>query len=698
MLEEYTSILSKLLAEFPKQTAYKLTESNNWNLFCQVLAALEENAAVFQCIQNEDKLTLLGIVYQLLSTHPHSLCTKQLFNDDLISMLTSQFMVSTRSEVVSPHMQQVVCLTFQILTHFARVDVDEEQQSTSDSLHRLHDDDTDLIAQRLMNAFEVFEKEKVHWINHRIVSQQWFLLSISEIVTPHNVFNSAAAANCILDFLASIIDCKYMRRPAVRHQIIDTVCKKWRECDASAANIRHYPRDAVFKLLRIVLQSKDDHHVFFAKSGFTLLQRWIRLFVHSEQATVEDDEVTEAVIAALDFWQFHVHSAMKHRSLISKQFVNLLDIYLDAVCRLYCKYVTKCSSEKRRNCLLSKCRNLLQAIFDVDMKYFGSTRMIISRFLKRVVMHLLPLKQSQSAYNLSRDENTTYCSQHEQLIEYLQRVNERAMQSADHEAMKQQLDSVNIIEAEKQVYTQRIVGVFEIFLHRYHNTEKLYWADSKMGKQMKSNLTDIFVVLWMLQLMHCKLPRIVTEATAEYLSFLCRSKRAYALNSTVCSISYGLLMTSSAISGIEWREKLNMNVLLLMTKSVIESVSSEQHIDALIVSRTVHRFKKFAFSKYLPLYLEQSMSSMIRQKNWAFLEFYLHGLCYKEVVSACMQSADDAKWWTRLAHKMCALMEQQEAEEQLCAYLKQIVSVITSAAKPWSLHHHTEDGDECALI
>eukprot|EP01083_Nonionella_stella_P217363 780458_1 len=148
----------------------------------------------------------------------------------LVDTLTSQYLVSTRSKVVSEYMAQVVSITYRLLTHFA------------------------------------FNNEVgAEWISKKIVNQHWFLWAISDIVTPHNVYQNSIAAESILVFVEKMMSLDLEFEST---QMIEYCVKKWGEIK----KLNQYPRGTVLKLLMLILNEEADHVQFIRH--YKLISQW----------------------------------------------------------------------------------------------------------------------------------------------------------------------------------------------------------------------------------------------------------------------------------------------------------------------------------------------------------------------------------------------------------------------------------------
>eukprot|EP01084_Bolivina_argentea_P043028 79304_1 len=174
-LNRYFNIVSKLIELYPSTIIPKLIEEENCNILCDIVAQLESGADTYQWAKNDDKLIVMKILIDLIDVY--NIDCNQLFNMKLIDALTSQYLVSTRSKIVSPHMAQVVSITYRLLTHFAiACDINEKEENNNNN-------------------------NKSNWISEKIVGKHWFLWAISDIITPHNVYQSSLATDSILAFL-----------------------------------------------------------------------------------------------------------------------------------------------------------------------------------------------------------------------------------------------------------------------------------------------------------------------------------------------------------------------------------------------------------------------------------------------------------------------------------------------------------------
>eukprot|EP01084_Bolivina_argentea_P174345 302018_1 len=167
-VNKYFAVVTLLMQLHPTVVIPQLTAPDNWSILCETVAALESGADTFSWAKNDDKLMVMQIIIDCIDKY--TVDPQQLFHMKLVDALTSQYLVSTRSTVVSQHMTQVVSITYRLLRHFA------------------------------------FDNETgAAWIGAKIVNQHWFLWAISDIVTPHNVYQSSIAAHSILVFIEKMM-------------------------------------------------------------------------------------------------------------------------------------------------------------------------------------------------------------------------------------------------------------------------------------------------------------------------------------------------------------------------------------------------------------------------------------------------------------------------------------------------------------
>eukprot|EP01083_Nonionella_stella_P161131 527395_1 len=167
-VNKYFAVVTLLMQLHPTIVIPQLTQPDNWSIICETFAALDSGAETFCWAKNDDKLMVMQIIIDCIDKY--KVDPQQLFNMKLLDALTSQYLVSTRSQVVSQHMAQVVSITYRLLTHFA-----------------------------FNNA------TGAEWISKKIVNQHWFLYAIADIVTPHNVYHSSIAAHSILVFIEKMM-------------------------------------------------------------------------------------------------------------------------------------------------------------------------------------------------------------------------------------------------------------------------------------------------------------------------------------------------------------------------------------------------------------------------------------------------------------------------------------------------------------
>ena len=453
-----------------------------------------------------------------------------------------------------------------------------------------------------------------------------------------------------------------------RNEIIETICKKWMALGNTHVNIRQYPRQSVFKLLMIVLNNKDDHKLFIRKNGLQLIQKWIEIFIFTDSLNLNQEELALTICAGLDFFIFHINECCKYYQLLTQDMIAMINIYIQVICQLF-QNNNNYLDNQNYEIITNKANKLLQSIINLDFKQFPSSRFIMSRILKRISNDLLPFKQSAMKYNLT--ENSTL-SQIE-IIKHLENINKSCNtkeDNNDNHQMREQLNNLSFINKDKDKYCLKISKIFETFLSNYVNTEKFYWNDNKFGGNTKSNLSDIMITCWMLKVIGCNLPDIINKYVYIYLNDICI--KGGGLNTTISWIIYCILLTSSSFNNsILTDHKLNMNILLLMTKSVLESVSSEQYIEALILSDIIHRLKKNTFMKYIPLRMEMCLDSMLKtitdnqQELYAFIKFYSHGLCYKDVINCCIDNDNkNRNWWINLSTKVVKVVQRLNDEDE----------------------------------
>eukprot|EP01084_Bolivina_argentea_P029363 54503_1 len=118
-LDKFLRCLIELLQLFPTQIIPQLIHETNWCLLCKIFAALERGAGTFQWAKNDDKLLTLQLMTHLIDKSKQPANT--FFNDEFIETLTEQLVVSTRSKIVSPYMNKIVSITYNLLTYFAGI-------------------------------------------------------------------------------------------------------------------------------------------------------------------------------------------------------------------------------------------------------------------------------------------------------------------------------------------------------------------------------------------------------------------------------------------------------------------------------------------------------------------------------------------------------------------------------------------------
>eukprot|EP01083_Nonionella_stella_P317482 1156238_1 len=319
-LDKYWSILSMLLELFPKQTKTKLINTKYWKLCVDILIALEDSAATYMWAKNDDKLLLMQIMIRLIEVY--AVDAHVLYDDKLITMLTSHFLVSTRSKYVSQHMEQTVMVTFRLLRHFARCD------------------------------------EKHEWIRLYLVNSYWFLWSLTDIVTPHHVFGNSNAAHCIIQFVATIIDLECIKR--ARHVMIKKVCAKWLSYD-NVSKIKHHPRDTVLKLLMTMIKTEADHRVFLEQCNCNkLMKQWIENYFFTD---ILDGNPEQLVVyhVALDFFEWHVDAVMSCDLMIK-----VTRWYMMAICALFSFYFDDYKENIEWKHLFAKALKCLRGMFDMQ--------------------------------------------------------------------------------------------------------------------------------------------------------------------------------------------------------------------------------------------------------------------------------------------------------------------------------------------
>lgn len=745
-LDKYLIIIWDLIKKFPEQTINKLSNKENWTLICKIITALDKNSILFNCGKNDDKLSFLNLCYTLINQY--HILPQILFNDLLIDTLTSQYLIAPQSirsqyccnnnNILNTQIENLWCITYRLLTYFGGDDIlqcesylddhnhndhnndnneeEEVQAQVHDDVHNIvkdgdGNDNNDNNTNKGELEFEFIwnDNKKEHWIKSKIVNSPWFLQSVSEIVVPDNAFrsnNNNCVANDIINFISSIINTKYMKKG--RNQIIRTICNKWTELGSTQYNMRHYPRESVFKLLTVVLRNKSDHQLFINKSGFKLLQKWIDTFILTDSFSLNlnqnQEESIRTISAGLDFFIFHVMETCKYYLLLthSQDMLAMIDIYIQVIIKIFSKCYTGSNNNEpneQYDIITNKAILLLRRIFDFDMKQFPSSRFIMSRFLKRMSNQLLPFPQSQMKYNLdslSQSQSASLSDSEVEIVKHLQDINKSA-ESIDNAQIY--LNSKQcLFETDKQVYAQRISPLFSVFLEYYVNTEKFYWRDDKFGGNTRSYLTDIMITCWFLRVIGCTnndLPQIINKNVDIYLNDICLNQKGGGLNTTITWMVYCNLITSSTFNNLMLCNDLNMNIFLLMTKSVLESVSSEQFIEALILSDTIHKLKKNTFMKYIPLRVENCIDLLIIDSKYdnkkksalnelaIFLQFYCNGLCYKDVIDCCIKDGDK-KWWFNLSLKITKLvhiLNDSNDKPQIIEYLYKISKLIKCSMK-----------------
>ena len=116
-----------------------------------------------------DKLLILKIIYSLICISSEEIISCNIFNYGILRTLTSQYLVSTRSKIVAPHMNQVVDITYKLLTNFA-CDLDD------DRFKLLENDESEwesYLVNNPMIQINASKQDFVNWISKFIVNEHW---------------------------------------------------------------------------------------------------------------------------------------------------------------------------------------------------------------------------------------------------------------------------------------------------------------------------------------------------------------------------------------------------------------------------------------------------------------------------------------------------------------------------------------------
>eukprot|EP01083_Nonionella_stella_P167233 561484_1 len=606
-VNKYFAVVTLLMQLHPTVVIPQLTAPDNWSILCETVAALESGADTFSWAKNDDKLMVMQIIIDCIDKY--TVDPQQLFHMKLVDALTSQYLVSTRSTVVSQHMTQVVSITYRLLRHFA------------------------------------FDNETgAAWIGAKIVNQHWFLWAISDIVTPHNVYQSSIAAHSILVFIEKMMSLDLECVKSAPTQMIEKCVKKWDQMPHSK-KLNQYPRDTILQLLMLILRTEADHVQFLRHlHGRKLISQWINNFFLCN--VLGDKEAIATYNIAFDFFNFYLAQITKFVALQNELGAQVVSLFIDAICSVFAYDSCRNDVKGEWKQILKRGLQTLQVIFDLQKIYRAPHNVdIIKHFFHKLSQSEI-LMFSSNPKDYVRSKNTT--DSEEMVMQYLSSIRHPTA------GIKTQIETkCAFIESKKHMYCYQISALFEIFCTNYAQFD---WNDEHFDVETQACIAGVMISFWFLQLVGCALPEIILHNMSQYFNGAVRGGEVFKYH-PVCWVSFVVLMTSDALQPQMLLDPLNMKLCLSLTKATLDSVLDEAHSGKLLKDA-----KTKTLCKYLPVRLELCCDQISASLNangkdeglspyLAFIEYYHHAISYNAVIVSTK-----AKLWTSLRLKMDYIM------------------------------------------
>ena len=607
-LTMYFEIIRELLNLNPAHIVPLLIAEANWNSICGLVVHLENESDMQRWVKNEDKLIVLQIILDIIEKH--NVDPEKLFRSKLIDCLTSQYLIGTRGkdgDVVSEHMSAVVSTTFRLLTHFARDSPDPME--------------TDESGQEAGNPR--------NWLSRRIVDQPWFLWTISEVVTPHNMYNSPAAADSILSFIEKVIDFKSMQ--TARTMMLKRACKKWSYQDATASSSHWYPRDTILRLLMLILRTKEDHLLFLQlNEDGDLLTELIELFLCRN--LLEDMSCFSVM---LDFFMFHVNAAIEYLEMRNVQFFNVIHVYYKFINGITNAYHTEEKGDEKMLC--SKALQIVEHIFKCAKLYREDFKApIYQLFIMEIVgSDLISLASDSADYDVLPPANPEADTQ---MIGPLKKIIDATISEDGMQCVLQEEFPIVWYPSD---YSDAISPLLELFITNCVEETDFQWGQDIIAESTW-NIMTYCVFLMCMKAQFCE---SITNQIYLALEQVLHQERALK-SSIIAQVVYCVLMSSDDLDMASMLDLRVSNLFVQLHKGVVATLSEELNDWHHDKSRLLFNLKKAVVLKYLPLRFRNCVdiiNEMLSKPTkdgvddadlnscHGFIKFYHHILCSNEV-------------------------------------------------------------------
>eukprot|EP01083_Nonionella_stella_P313007 1121612_1 len=614
-VNKYFAVVTLLMQLHPTVVIPQLTAPDNWSILCETVAALESGADTFSWAKNDDKLMVMQIIIDCIDKY--TVDPQQLFHMKLVDALTSQYLVSTRSTVVSQHMTQVVSITYRLLRHFA------------------------------------FDNETgAAWIGAKIVNQHWFLWAISDIVTPHNVYQSSIAAHSILVFIEKMMSLDLECVKSAPTQMIEKCVKKWDQMPHSK-KLNQYPRDTILQLLMLILRTEADHIQFLRHlHGRKLISQWINNFFLCN--VLGDKEAIATYNIAFDFFNFYLAQIAAFGALQTELGTQVVSLFIDAICSVFAYDSCRNDVKGEWKQILKRGLQTLQGIFDFE-KSLENVHIMKHFFHKLSQSEILMFSSNPKDY--VRSKNTT--DSEEMVMQYLSSIRHPPNGIAAQIGTK-----CAFVESKKHMYCYQMSALLEIFVANYAQFD---WNDDHFDVETQGCIAAVMISAWFLLQVGCALPDVIVHHMSQYFAAAEHVPFKY---HPVCWVSFVVLMTSDAFQPQMLRDPLNMKLCLSLTKATLDSVLDVADNSD---SKLLKDVKTKTLLKYLPVRFELCCDQIIANKDASsllFIEYYHHAIQYNSIIVSAKP-----KFWTSLRRKMDLIMSGSN-DDKIIEYLREIAMII----------------------
>ena len=586
-LTMYFDTIRELLNLQPTHMIPLLIEDDTWNTICDIVSCLEHGADTHQWAKNRDKVVVLHIIVDIIEKH--GVDPDKVFRSTLIDCLTSQYLVSTRGKVISEYASALVSVTYRILLHFASDSPDPMGKNVKGGMGNEH-------------GRKQESDEPVNWLSRRIVDQHWFLWSVSDIVTPHNVYGSPVAAESILSFIEKVIDFKCMQ--SARTMMLQEACEKWAAQKRTTIHQQlRYARETIFKLLMLILRTKEDHLLFLRINGEKkLLKKWIQNFFFSNN--LKNAEELSCYNLALDFFIFHVKAAIDDPEMRDTLFVEVMEYHLRAITALFGYYADENSEEWKQT--LSKALELMQLIFDCEKLFDDKFHIPIrAMILKQIVQSQIPaLSTSPRYYGLTKDSSP----EEKHVICHINKIVKDA-KSGDDESMRNSLLSKFSLPLKNvQVYHDKVAPLLELFIANYAESEDWTWDQHGICQYA----LPIMLNCWFLQIFGVQFSEMISKHISLSLGQLMHREEVFK-STTLCHVIYSLIMSSGVMDTKRFLDPLTMRLFIQLHKGVVASLldlPEDNNGIKITKYRQLDMFKNWVLLRYLPYRLSLCVDAM----------------------------------------------------------------------------------------